>query len=593
MARPPGPHGPADFDLIRIVAEATADPTDPVPLLQLASTLVAAIVGSDGEDTGTDLDFREANRINRAIPDVGDLSRLQDIALSMLDPAGQETESLVRIWAEMIDDELFRRRIRRQLPPADRREPEWVRRIDEVTPRRAAAIVSPVLIEETIVVEISTAARSCTLAIGIERSGAPFIEDAYLTPESFDTVMSGIAVNPEIDVDRVELSPADARARIIEALDMSDTIIPAPATETWPGTRAMLTWMLRLMPTGGIGYDLKEWTPEEIKEIADDFAASPWAADLTGDELRHADLLLEFQANYGNNDPLRWSGSFTDRILHDLYPRKVVADDAYMLSMPTTLTALVQYASERSGVDPGFTQNALNAIEAGRADYVSLVTGRAEPDTIGFPFAELPDGVDLPPELIDALQARFVADEQFATRQLALLEETVGGRANLDSLTIDPLPTEDFDATGIPDDVVDRLRPLLPQVTTTAQEFFGDPEFATVAFRILAEVARREPTVFRRRFSDPALLAALFWIAGEINETFFASTAGRTPLRIKDLQSHLGAKSAPSQRADTLLAALGHPRGPGSRVHIPDPRLLTSTFRAELLERRAWYQSEY
>lgn len=51
MATQP-PDGPVDFDLIRMIAEATADDSDPVPLLDLASTLAAAIIRDTAEKRG-------------------------------------------------------------------------------------------------------------------------------------------------------------------------------------------------------------------------------------------------------------------------------------------------------------------------------------------------------------------------------------------------------------------------------------------------------------------------------------------------------------------------------------------------------------
>lgn len=586
MATQP-PDGPVDFDLIRMIAEATADDSDPVPLLDLASTLAAAIIRDTAEKRGDTDHYPLMSPQTRAEVQREGLVALQSIAAQMLESTDGAAEPLVRVWAAMFDDELFRRRLLRDLPPRNRHTPEWVRRADEIRPRRAATIVSPVLIEETVFVEISTAARSCTLAVAIERSGNPFLEDAFITPESFDSVMAGIVANPELDVDRIELDPADARARITDALEMSDHIVPPVETDSWPGIRAFTEWMIRLLPAGGTGIELREWTPEELEYLASEFHASPWAAGLTVTERDHALRLFELQANYGNNDPLRWSGTFVDFLLHDLYPRKVMAPDDYMLAMPAALAALVQYANERSGVDPSFTRNALDALEAGSAAYVRRITegpiGYSEYlDSPEFPLTEeeyqalpatlralIDDDLAGPPPDLDPVWGRFLSDY-------------VGGPENLASLDTVPLPLEDFDPSGLPDDVVDRLQPLLPQIRTIAVDFFADAEIATITYRILAEVARRDPAIFRRRFADANMLAALFWVAGSNNDAFDLSERNGVVRSIKNLQAHLGVKTAPNQRGNTLLRALGRPNE-GMGVVLGDPGLLTSERRDRLI----------
>src|SRR5699024_11590643 len=49
---------------------------------------------------------------------------------------------------------------------------------------------------------------------------------------------------------------------------------------------------------------------------------------------------------------------------------------------------------------------------------------------------------------------------------------------------------------------------------------FGEPELATVTLRLLTEIARADPEIFRRRFADRTVIAALFWITAKNNDLF-------------------------------------------------------------------------
>src|SRR5699024_12366940 len=88
--------------------------------------------------------------------------------------------------------------------------PVCIHRAVQIRPRRPSTIISVVRIEETVFLELSTAGGPTTLAIAVERSGSPFLEDAYLLDHSVDSVLADIASNPELTGERVDLSLADA-----------------------------------------------------------------------------------------------------------------------------------------------------------------------------------------------------------------------------------------------------------------------------------------------------------------------------------------------------------------------------------------------
>lgn len=550
-------------------------------LLDIASNMLASFDAPDADDE-----------------DGPEIPPVQELAMQMLEATPAETEPLVRLWAQMLDDELFGRRIAKMLPTATtRRLPEWIRRAEEIRPFRAAALVSPVKIEETILLEVSTAGRSVTLAAGVDRSGSPFLEDAYLADGPLSNIIEFSRTDLPTPIDVVTLSLADAGARLREAFEMSTHMFPPIETESWPGTRPLLEWMLRKLPDGGTGYEIRMWEPEDIEELVTDFRSSPFAAELAEEEIGHAHLLFEFQCNYGNNDPLRWSGTFVERLMCDLYPRKVMTSEDDLLLMPTTLAALVRYANDRSGVDPSFTQNALGAIEDNREEYTARVRG----DHLGVEstadlFGRLLTGVDDDETMFSSDFDGETAEESvlgdhvsfIATLLIGSGAEAAGGIDALQTLTDEPLPTEDLDTTGMADDVVDRLTSLVPEIRRVASEVFEEPELATAALRLLAEIGRGDPAIFRRRTADRTLLAALFWIVGKNNNLFTGQWGIDGNLTIGELQSDLGVSTSPKQTAEKLLHAAGHELH-YDEVILGDPRYLISAHRQRIIENRDTY----
>ncbi|WP_152346019.1 hypothetical protein [Brevibacterium sp. CFH 10365] len=584
MTPPSGPFDPSRADepeLLDLLDNASHSES-PLMLLDMASSMLASIDAPETDDT-----------------DPTEIPPIRELAANMLEATPVETEPLVRIWAQMLDDELFGRRVARMLPtPNSKRLPEWIRRAEEIKPFRAAALVSPVKIEETILLEISTAGRSVTLAVAVDRSGSPYLEDAYLSDGPLSAVVEFSRTELELPVDVVALSLADAGARLREALEMSTHMFPPIETESWPGTRPMLEWMLRKLPNSGTGYEIRMWEPEEIDELVEDFRASPFAAGLTEDEISHAHLLFEFQCNYGNNDPLRWSGTFVERVMRDLYPRKVMSPEDDLLLMPTALAAIVLYANDRSGVDPVFTENALAAIEDNREEYTARVRGD-DPggESTADLFARLLTGVDDDDDSMfssdfddESADESFLGDQASYVAEIFIGSgaEAVGGIDALQSLTDEPLPTEDLDTTGVADDVVDRLTSLVPEIRRVAVEVFEEPELATAALRLLVEIGRGDAAIFRRRIADRTLLAALFWIVGKNNNLFSGQWGAEGELTIGELQCHLGVSTSPKPTAEKLLLAAGHELH-YAEVVLGDPRYLISRRRQRIIENRDAY----
>ena len=117
-----------------------------------------------------------------------------------------------------------------------------------------------------------------------------------------------------------------------------------------------------------------------------------------------------------------------------------------------------------------------------------------------------------------------------------LLREAAGGDDALRALDDRPLPDEDFDWSGIPDDVHDKVAEVLGLTDACCDELL-DVEYRTACRRLLARAAAGDPAVFRRPASSATAAAAICWIVGKDNDLF--SPAGGRML-VKDLMAHFG-----------------------------------------------------
>lgn len=226
--------------------------------------------------------------------------------------------------------------------------------------------------EETMFVEFLFSGLPVTIAVAVTRLGIPFLEDCYPTSETIEEIRRRAADDPQMPFQHIELSPADARARIQDYVDHGDHMNPPTETGTWPTARLLLSWLLRFLPNGGEVEQPHEWKESEL-------------------------------------EPPRRGATVVHLIMGDLYPRKILADENYMLSMPTVLGALVQFANDRSGTSAQFTTAALEAIDEDlpqhrhrEAEGSNTSGGPAQglADTL-----RLPPGVELPEGLVEELTA--------------------------------------------------------------------------------------------------------------------------------------------------------------------------------------------
>jgi hypothetical protein len=201
------------------------------------------------------------------------------------------------------------------------------------------------------------------------------VKDAFLAPSPIGEVVAGLQqATHDPDVGNRDISLADARARVAEAIEKGAITFPPFETDTWPGSRPLTEWLLRLMPEGGTGYVRPTWTKAAKRKLANRFFGSEFGRPL--DDADHRDLLNEFVwfgTDYGPGDPMRWSPVAVEILLADWIPRKIVADPEYLSRAPALLRAFIRFCHAERKIRPGLTDETLAAVDEYEPEYQRVI----------------------------------------------------------------------------------------------------------------------------------------------------------------------------------------------------------------------------
>ena len=311
----PGPsrrRGPPD--LLSDVAKRLAA-GEPLDVLEYVSALLAAV-----DPRGKNPFERE--RVGR--PEGATLPTLVESFTEIVLP---ETTTLLAAIAELGPDELTRARARRALATRPHPLPDWLARLGESSVYRAVESTHVLGDGESVLLGARLPGHELTAVIYIDHNLGTVVKDAFLVPGSIGEVierMREAADDPDVKLGDIGL--ADARARVAEAIEVGALMFPPFETETWPASRPLTEWLVRLLPEGGTGYVRPTWSKAAKKKLANRFFASQFGQPL--DDADHRDLLeqfLWFGTDYGPGDPQRWSPVAVEILLADWIPRKIAA----------------------------------------------------------------------------------------------------------------------------------------------------------------------------------------------------------------------------------------------------------------------------
>jgi hypothetical protein len=516
---------------------------------------------------------RPLSRFGGRTPVIG----LEELVDSFIGTDRPETTALLTAMASMVDEQRLVAKIRRELARRPHPLPDWLRDLDRVTVRSVRLISEPLGDAEDVLIELAwPGTHRLTLFAYIEHNLGSVLEDLVAAPAPLDEVVEMVH-NRMVSPPAVEpIDPADARARVLEAIESGERMLPPVETATWPVGRPLLEWACRLLPPGGTGYVRPEWSDEQQQELADRFFASEAGLALgdTADHRGLVDNLLWFGCAYGPCDPLHASPRSVAILLQDWFPRKIAAGQRYLRRFPAVLAAWVRFAHAERGIPEHLTEMTLHTIDECRRDYLAAIANRQRPmGAVALAeamrhYAGLPEPPP-PPSWEESM--------------LESLARRVGSAKALATLDDRPLPDEAFDWSRVPDDIQPSLREVLALTDRYCEEAL-DHEYRTIVRRLVARAVERDPGVFRKG-RTPTTAAGLVWVAGHGSELFREIT-------VTSMAAWFGVtSSATSTRGQALRKAAGVRNEMPWQPELGDPTLLHSKMRRSLITRRDRYQA--
>jgi hypothetical protein len=309
-------------------------------------------------------------------PDEEAPPRLDELLAAFIGTRVLETTALLAVLDELVDDDLLRTRCRREIDARRDSLPRWLAELADTTVVRTVRMTDVFGDADELLVGLRLAdGQQITCAIHVDHLMMSAVRDAFFVPESIDTVLGvATASNTDPDTSFHDMDPAECRARLQYSLQRPPSLLPVQESDTWPSSRSLVRWLVRLMPDGGWNFPV----PERVWDtglLLDRFFASPLGMSM--DDRDHREL-LELCIDDGTGDPLRWS----EARLRDLLSTVVAFDDEIpvttQLDLPKLLRAFVPFAHAESGIRPELTTEALAAIDDAADQYRAEVLVEAD-----------------------------------------------------------------------------------------------------------------------------------------------------------------------------------------------------------------------
>lgn len=257
--RSPGPAEPDEPDLKTVLRTALAS-AHPLDLLAQLSSLVDA------------WDARHPNPMS-----VAELHAFVEVLTA--DDSPESTAALL-LLATLLPDELTARRIARAVGGRAQGLPEWLQQLDQVAVRRTLRLSDSFGLAEQYWIEaVWPSGDTLSCGVLLHAVDGHVVGDAVVIPEGLDLVTQAQAdtsAGSSLILDEVD--PADLRARIDHAIQVSAERRSAPASDSWPAARPLVEWLLRKLPSGGQGFPPSDRTRDR-RDTLGSFVADPYAPE--------------------------------------------------------------------------------------------------------------------------------------------------------------------------------------------------------------------------------------------------------------------------------------------------------------------------
>lgn len=528
------------------------------------------------------LDPRERNPFERDRVGKLDGVTLPELVESFAEVELPQTTALLVALAELAPDELTRARARRAAGTRAHPLPDWLARLDEISVNCAMETTHVLGDGENILLEARLPGHELTAVIYVDHNLGTVVKDGFPVPGPVGEVVECLReAGDDPDMRFGDISLADARARVAQAIDTGAIMFPPFETETWPASRPLIEWLLRLLPDGGTGYVRPQWSQAAQKKLAKRFFASPFGRPL--DDPDHRGLLnqfLWFGTDYGPGDPLRWSPVAVEILLADWIPRKLVEGPGFLSKAPDLLRAFIRFCHAEREIRTELTSQTLAAVDMYEPEYQRVIRS-ARPQGPMALLAAMGAFGDSKPWEDEPWEDELSGFHQSFLDRLA---DEAGGQDALDSLDDTPLPDEQFGWDVVAADLRDRVGEVLAACDRCCDDLLG-AEYRTACRRLLARAMPGIDGMLRGTSKPEAIAVAVCWVIGSGNQRF-----GRRPgeLRVKDMTDHFGlSQSGPSERGHKIMRAAGiQPATTYPVVRLGSPGLLVSARRKRIIELR-------
>ena len=500
---------------------------------------------------------------------------LAELVESFVGTSYAETTAALMAMRALVPDEVMAGRIGRELATRRHPMPDWLSGLARARVEHDVWFLTHVLGDgDDYLLGVSLpSGHALSALVYVDHNLGTVAKDAFVVPDPLEDL--ALKVGTTIDDPDQSLTRTDhatARAVMEAAIEHGSRLYPPLSSESWPMCRPLVEWMLRRLPSGGVAPERKEWSEEETAAIAADFFASPYGAPLDRDDERSLlESVLWFGTGYATGDPLRWSPVTVEMLLADWFPRKVIAEPAYLTKLPDLVRAYVRYCHDRRGIRAALTEETLAAVGDYEPEYQRVIRSAR------------PHG---PAALLAGMFAsRYDDQDDLSTGEIILegLDRKVGGRFELQNLDDHPLPDEPFEWAGVAADIRPVVQEMLDACDQCADELL-DIEHRTAMRRFLSRAAVGDPAAFRRKASPVRGAAAVAWVICRANDTVGAYSSDLT---VQQLLAWFGVKGSVSSRAEPLLRANGvDPHGLYGAMDLGAPDLLTSKRRADIIASR-------
>ncbi|WP_336031219.1 hypothetical protein [Geodermatophilus sp. FMUSA9-8] len=310
---------------------------------------------------------------------------LVDIAAGATDPAA--TATLIRriaAWdrpessagavamAALAGDESLRREMRRAAADRGHALPRWLAELHRAQPvSRAVQLTGPFRDVDELVVGLTVpGGHALTAVVRVDNELGFRAVGGVAHEDRLDDVVARIAAGtPDLSVR--DVAPADARARLTEALRGPDLDVLLGRDTPWPRLRPLVGWLVALLPPGGDTTVPGVVEDVDLDDVLAAFLASPWGRPWTSWLLAPLlEAVLGDGLANGLGDPLLWAPHHVARLLD---PDGSALLDVDAARAPELLRDLVRYGHAERGLRPGLTEKTLAAIDRCSGPFLSAV----------------------------------------------------------------------------------------------------------------------------------------------------------------------------------------------------------------------------